>query len=226
MKLSKLVQYPNDVASFYPRKIPIIPQHRETRKERGTPVHRPPISVNYRHRSDVSSLAQNKTTTTVTKRQRERKSVDSDGDALNSDVRFRSAAPRVSNRRSISGIFDPRRKGSIHVPGRELTFYRHDESRARTGAYNQARLIAKDASHRNVNVVFPEIARADLRATGRNSSNVESGKNRLERYRFNGPISRCDNDLENDGENGFDGRERSSKFENITKMRISVDLED
>lgn len=87
-------------------------------------------------------------------------------------------------------------------------------------------MIAKDASHRNVNVVFPEIARADLRATGRNSSNVESGKNRLERYRFNGPISRCDNDLENDGENGFDGREKSSKFENITKMRISVDLED
>lgn len=82
-------------------------------------------------------------------------------------------------------------------------------------------MIAKDASHRNA--VFPQIARADLRATGRNSSNVESGKNSRERYRFNGLISSCDNDLENDGENGFDGR--GKEFEN-TKIRIYVDLED
>lgn len=39
-------------------------------------------------------------------------------------------------------------------------------------------------------------------------------------------LSRCDNDLENDGENGFDRRERSSKMDKITKIRISVDLEE
>lgn len=109
------MQYPNDVASFYPRKALLFPKSMNTEKRGKNAEHQ------FTDYQSVLIIGTDPTFPSLLKvkrspRQRDRgeeqrRCVDSDGDALSSDVRFRSAAPRVSNRRSISGIFDPRRKG-------------------------------------------------------------------------------------------------------------------
>lgn len=86
-------------------------------------------------------------------------------------------ASRAANRRSISGIFDPRRK-EYPRPRGELTIHRHDESRASAHAHAHVvsasfvRQTERRVAIRKRHLLW--IVPADLRATGRNSLPVES----------------------------------------------------